>query len=355
MSRIALVIPNRDGGKYFAELLAGVELLTEWPDEVIIVDGRSSDGGWELAQEFARRNATRSRIRVESRAPRGIYDAWNQGITMATADWIHIVCSDDRVEPDAYAVIRARITKATGTDLETFDCAIIDAQGRGTGVVSRLSNLEALQPGMLECAHHRPALLEALLLVSLRSVMISFVGVVIPAPLAKRHAFVSDCGSSGDVEWLLHIAVNGAGVNYTPRMIGAWRSHGAGATLATSGADRAVVHQAIRRRHLAALLQLAEGRLDESQIRRLEQLAVGDSCIDIFDYFADAKRACGWARMGPLWRAVRIAAAGLPRHRGWSTMISKRSLIRHLQTVEAITLLSGTGLLERQLIGGGKS
>lgn len=346
MSRIALVIPNRNGGEYFADLLAVVERLVEWPDVVIIVDGQSSDGGWEQANDFAQRNAARGRIQLESRTPRGIYDAWNRGIALADTEWIHIVCSDDLIQPDAYRMIRERLDKADGVDLETFDCALVDAQGCRTGVVSSLSSLEAVAPGMLNLAHYRPPLLEALLLVALRSVNISFVGVVIPARLAKKHPFASDCGSSGDVNWLLHLATAGVGVNYTPSCIGSWRSHGAGATLSSSGSARALVHRSIRQRHLPAVLRLAGTQLDERQQRALRRMATGDLSLDFFEYLADAKKLTGWARLNSIWRAIVIAVTSLPRHQGWRHLFSKRRFIQHLQSVDAKTLLAGTDLIE---------
>lgn len=350
MSRIALVIPNKDGGKYFAELLKCIEHLQEWPDVVVIIDGQSIDGGWELANDFALRNAARGRIQLESRTPKGIYDAWNQGIALADADWIHIVCSDDLIAPDAYSVIRKRLDMAGGADLETFDCAIVNARGCQTGVVSRRSSLEAIAPGMLALAHHRPPLLEALLLFVLRSVTISFVGIVIPTRLAKKHPFASDCGSSGDVDWLLHLATAGVGVNYTPSCIGSWRSHGAGATLSSSGSARAVVHRSIRQRHLPAVLRLAGMQLDDRQQRALERLATGDLSLDFFEYLADAKKITGWARLNSIWHAIVIAVTSLSRHQGWRSLFSKRGVIQHLQAVDAKTLLAGTNLLDRRPI-----
>ncbi len=58
--------------------------------EIIVIDGGSNDGTWEIINLFAENIAYKS-----SEADEGIYDAMNKGIDRATGDWITFLNSGD--------------------------------------------------------------------------------------------------------------------------------------------------------------------------------------------------------------------------------------------------------------------
>lgn len=58
--------------------------------EIIVIDGGSNDGTWEIINSFAENIAYKS-----SEADEGIYDAMNKGIDRATGDWITFLNSGD--------------------------------------------------------------------------------------------------------------------------------------------------------------------------------------------------------------------------------------------------------------------
>ena len=75
---------------------AGVEI------EHLILDGASTDGSLAVAEEYARSCAVQgtagrgaSSVQVRSQADRGLYDALNQGIAMASGDVVGILNADD--------------------------------------------------------------------------------------------------------------------------------------------------------------------------------------------------------------------------------------------------------------------
>lgn len=74
--------------------------------EYIIVDGASTDGTLEIIKQYVERD---DRIRYISEPDKGIYDAMNKGIRMATGDTIALLNSDDYYEPDALKKIVERI------------------------------------------------------------------------------------------------------------------------------------------------------------------------------------------------------------------------------------------------------
>lgn len=66
--------------------------------EYIIVDGGSSDGTLDLV----RRYGDRLDLWVSER-DKGIYDAMNKGVALATGDWVALINADDWYEPDTVA------------------------------------------------------------------------------------------------------------------------------------------------------------------------------------------------------------------------------------------------------------
>ena len=67
--------------------------------EYIIVDGMSNDGTLEIINEF--QDIFENRIKLISEPDRGIYDAMNKGIRIATGALIGILNSDDFYESAA--------------------------------------------------------------------------------------------------------------------------------------------------------------------------------------------------------------------------------------------------------------
>ena len=64
--------------------------------EYLIVDGASTDGTVAVAESYRERMERKGiRLRIVSEKDRGIYDAMNKGIRMATGDVIGILNSDD--------------------------------------------------------------------------------------------------------------------------------------------------------------------------------------------------------------------------------------------------------------------
>ena len=62
--------------------------------EYIVVDGKSSDKTVNIAKNIAREYTNRA-IRIISEPDKGIYDAMNKGIKMATGEWVNMMNAGD--------------------------------------------------------------------------------------------------------------------------------------------------------------------------------------------------------------------------------------------------------------------
>lgn len=72
--------------------------------EYIIIDGASTDGTLQIIHRYE--SLFDGKLRLLSEPDKGIYDAMNKGIKMASGQLIGIVNSDDYYEPDALEIVR---------------------------------------------------------------------------------------------------------------------------------------------------------------------------------------------------------------------------------------------------------
>ena len=93
--------------------------------DYLVIDGGSEDGTVELLKEYEKK--FNGRMRWISERDRGMYDAINKGIKMATGDLVGILNADDMLEsPDTLAKIAAQFGgRGTGND-EQVDAVYAD-------------------------------------------------------------------------------------------------------------------------------------------------------------------------------------------------------------------------------------
>ena len=96
---ISIVTPCFNSEKTIVKTLECMLNQTYKEFEYIIVDGGSRDNTLKIIEEY--RSEFGNRIKVISEPDKGIYDAMNKGIKMATGKIIGIVNSDDFYECDA--------------------------------------------------------------------------------------------------------------------------------------------------------------------------------------------------------------------------------------------------------------
>jgi glycosyltransferase involved in cell wall biosynthesis len=91
--RVSLIMPVKNGERFIAEALDSVVAQSRPPDEVVVVDGASTDRSAEIASSYPT-----VRVIQQQREP-GFAGAWNEGVAASRGDVLTFLDSDDLWEP----------------------------------------------------------------------------------------------------------------------------------------------------------------------------------------------------------------------------------------------------------------
>ena len=122
-----------------ADLLPGTMqsvLAQTYPHiEYLVIDGGSKDGTLAVINDFA---AKMPRLRWISEPDRGLYDAMNKGLRMATGDFVWFLNSGDHLH-DAGTVAQCAARVTATTDVLYGETLLVDPARQPAGTMSELS------------------------------------------------------------------------------------------------------------------------------------------------------------------------------------------------------------------------
>jgi len=142
--RVAVVLPVRNGGRYFGEAIDSILNQTYAGFNLVIVDDGSTDGTRALAESRA---AQDGRIRLVMQEPAGISAALNRGIAATTAPLIARMDADDVSLPSRLAEQVAFIDRHPSVAVVGTFAQIIDSDGAERGTMrlpTQASEIKAL-------------------------------------------------------------------------------------------------------------------------------------------------------------------------------------------------------------------
>lgn len=114
--KISIVTATWNSGKTVRDTIESVLRQSYQDIEYLIIDGASKDDTLEIVREYEPR--FNGRLRYVSEPDKGIYDAMNKGIAMATGDVVGILNSDDFYTSDNVIEKVASAFEASGDALD---------------------------------------------------------------------------------------------------------------------------------------------------------------------------------------------------------------------------------------------
>ena len=149
--KFSIITVTYNAGAVLEDTIQSVITQTYKNVEYIIVDGGSKDRTLQIIEQYKEHIHT-----VISEPDKGLYDAMNKGIKLATGDYLCFLNAGDELhEDDTLQLMVHSITESTLPDVLYGDTAIVDEEGHFLHM-RRLSAPEKLtwksfKQGMLVC------------------------------------------------------------------------------------------------------------------------------------------------------------------------------------------------------------
>src|SRR5574344_974602 len=112
MSKISIIVPVYNAGKYLKECMDSILNQTLKDIDIICINDGSTDDSSEILNEYAKKD---NRVQVIHKINEGLGKTYNRGIKMANGEYIAFVEPDDYLEPDMYEIL---YTKAKESNAE---------------------------------------------------------------------------------------------------------------------------------------------------------------------------------------------------------------------------------------------
>ena len=124
---IAVVLPNHNDSRHLARALRSVLDQADGPEEIIVVDDKSTDDSVALIRPLIAGRA--GAMLVENPVNLGVYGAVDAGLARSRADYVLFLAANDFVLPGIFARARASLAAAPRAGLWSALSWIVDEDG----------------------------------------------------------------------------------------------------------------------------------------------------------------------------------------------------------------------------------
>lgn len=125
MPAISIIVPVFNAEKYLRRCVDSILAQTYRDIELLLIDDGSTDGSPSICDEYAARDL---RVKVCHKENAGVSAARNQGIRLASGEWIGFADADDWLNPEMYASMISSAQK-TGADMLYCDFTAVNKDG----------------------------------------------------------------------------------------------------------------------------------------------------------------------------------------------------------------------------------
>lgn len=218
---VSVVVPSYNHERFIREAMDSIQRQTLEDLQIIVVDDGSVDGSPEILREIAAKDP---RVELTLRANGGSHAAINQGLDLARGDWVAILNSDDRWDPDRLAsLVRNAISEKS--EFAISGTRLIDAEGNEIADAGHWWNLA--YDRMLD-RYVRHGLEDALLYGNLA---VSTSNFLFRRSLASSLGPFKSLRYNLDWEFILRALIQGVRISYVPERLLDYRLHGDNAIL----------------------------------------------------------------------------------------------------------------------------
>jgi glycosyltransferase involved in cell wall biosynthesis len=218
---VSVLVPNYNKARFLKERFDSILQQSLGDLEVIVLDGYSTDGSWDIICKYARSDC---RIRHFQGERNGIYNAINDCIKKASGKYLYIATSDDNMAPDCLATLARDLDQITEADIATCPLRMFDAAGIEIDNWWLRTSIFAQSAGKFIDSHHlRFAPFDGLLHLFGASVYVSLTQLLIRREVFQTIGlFRIDSGSIADFEWNMRATLR-HNVIFNPKTWAGWR------------------------------------------------------------------------------------------------------------------------------------